>query len=33
MDNIIKQHSMELKARWMYERGGGIEGWLYLLRS
>ena len=33
IDNIIEHHAVELKARWMYERGGGIKGWLYFLRS
>ena len=33
MDNIIEQHAFELKAQWLRERGGGIKGWLYFLRS
>src|SRR5689334_2544084 len=28
MDLIIEQHALELKARWLRERGGGIKGWL-----
>jgi hypothetical protein len=33
MDRIIEQHGLELKARWLRERGGGIKGWLCFLRS
>ena len=33
MDRIIELHAFELKARWLRERGGGIKGWLYFLRS
>ncbi len=33
MDRIIEKHAAELKARWLRERGGGIKGWLYFLRS
>jgi hypothetical protein len=33
MDRIIEQHAPELKAQWLRQRGGGIKGWLYFLRS
>src|SRR5688572_13426205 len=33
MEHIIEHHAAELKARWLRERGGGVEGWLYFLRT
>jgi hypothetical protein len=33
MDRIIGQHAPELKAQWLRQRGGGIKGWIYFLRS
>ena len=33
MDRIIEQHAAELKTAWLRQRGGGIKGWLYFLRS
>ena len=33
MEFIIEGHADTLKARWLRERGGGIKGWLYFLRT
>lgn len=33
MLDIIEKHPEELKAKWLYERHGGIKGWRYFLRS
>jgi hypothetical protein len=33
MDCLLEQSAFELKAGWRRERGGGIKGWFYFLRS
>ena len=33
IEEIIERHAQELKSQWLRERGGGIKGWLYFLRT
>ena len=33
METILERGAAKLKAKWLRERGGGIKGWYYFLRT
>jgi hypothetical protein len=33
MEEILESSAHNLKMQWLRQRGGGIKGWLYFLRS
>lgn len=33
IESILAEHGVALKSAWLRERGGGIKGWRYFLRT